>query len=604
MEVKESVNTEDKKPKLTKQGLRKTLFLYRYIKPYKYHFIGGLAILFFSRLVFMVFPYLAGLLIDIAQGESEIQVSLSLVGLVFLGVLVVQAVLSYLRVMLFAVVSEKGLAQLREDVFTKLLSLKLYFFEDNRTGDLISRVTGDIEKLYNILSVVLAEFIGQVVVLIAGIVFLFIATPNLALTMFLTFPFIVVGAIFFGKYIRRLSKERQAVLAESNNIISESIQAIDIVKAFTNEMYEKGRYKDSLSKMVTVSLRYARSRGLFTVFIITLLFGALFFIIFKAALMVQEGSLTAGQLISFVSYTALIGGSIASLSSFYTQILGAIGATERVREVLEEEEELSLGELNSPKPSPIKSYGKITFDNVSFRYPSRQDVIVLKDVSFTVEPGQKVALVGHSGAGKSTIMRLLLRYYAEYSGEIKLDDKSIDTFPVQAYRSILAVVPQEVLLFAGTIRENILYGKPDASDTEVLQACEQANALEFIQTFPEGLDTIVGERGVKLSGGQKQRIAIARAILHDPIILLLDEATSSLDTESESEVKLALDKLMENRTSIIIAHRLSTIKDVDRIYVLDQGEIVESGTHEELSEIPDGRYNSLARLQFQEIEGG
>lgn len=601
MEQIDEKKQEKEKGKVSKESLKRTLFLYKYIKPYRWHFIGGLSILFFSRLVFMAFPYLAGLLIDIAQGESELNVSIYSVALVLLGVLIVQALLSYMRVMLFAVVSEKGLAKLREDLFSKLLSLKLYFFEENRSGALVSRVTGDIEKLYNILSSVLAEFIGQVVVLLAGIVFLFVTTPNLALTMFLSFPFIVIGAIFFGRYIRRLSRERQAVLAESNNVLSESVQAIDIVKAFTNEQYERKRYRTSLDEMVKVSLRYARSRGLFTVFIITLLFGALFFIIFKAALMVQAGSLTAGQLISFVSYTALIGGAIASISSFYTQILGAIGATERVREVLEEEPELEMPESDERNFEPIKVSGKIEFSDVSFRYPSRENTPVLKNVSFTVDPGEKVAVVGSSGAGKSTIMRLLLRYYADYAGDIMLDDKSIDSYPIQAYRSILAVVPQEVLLFAGTIRDNILYGNPDATEEEIILASKQANAYGFISSFPEGYDTVVGERGVKLSGGQKQRIAIARAILKNPTILLLDEATSSLDTESESEVKIALDKLMENRTSIIIAHRLSTIKDVDRIYVLDNGEIVESGTHEELANIPDGKYNSLAKLQFQEM---
>ncbi len=600
MENSAESQTEKKKTKLTKKALRKMSFLYKYIKPYRYHFIGGLLILFLSRVVFMAFPYLAGLMIDVAQGKSALEISLKSVGLVLLAVLVVQASMSYFRVILFAVVSEKGLAQLREDVYSKLLSLHLYFFEDNRIGELISRVTGDVEKLYNILSVTLAEFLGQVVVLLAGIVFLSVTTPRLALTMFLTFPFIVVGAIFFGRYIRKLSKERQAVLAESNNILSESIQAIDIVKAFTNERFEIGRYNRSLSEMVRVSLKYAKSRGLFSVFIITLLFGALFFIIYRAALMVQAGTLTAGQLISFVSYTAIIGGSIASLSGFYTQILGAIGATERIREVLKEESEFDLKSVDKEQGEAIKAYGKIEFEHVSFRYPSRTDVQVLHDIGFTVHPGEKIALVGPSGAGKSTIMKLILRYYKDYTGEIRLDDKSINNYPIQEYRRKLAVVPQEVILFAGTIGENILYGNPQASDEEVRKASAQANALEFIESFPEGFDTVVGERGIKLSGGQKQRIAIARAILRNPTILLLDEATSSLDTGSEKEVKDALDELMKGRTSIIIAHRLSTIKDVDKIYVVEKGEIVESGTHEELSHIPGGKYNTLAKLQFQE----
>lgn len=596
--MKEEKASKTGKKKLSIKALKKTDFLYKYIKPYKYHFIGGLIILFLSRVLFMSFPYLAGLMIDVAQGKSAFKVSLTAVALVLLGVLITQALMSYFRVILFAVVSEKGLAQLRHDVYKKLLSLKYFFFEDNRVGELISRVTGDVEKLYAVISTVLAEFVGQFVVLIAGIAFLALTTPQLALTMFLTFPFIVVGAIFFGRYIRKLSKERQAVLADSNNIFSESIQSIDIVKAFTNEAFEALRYRRSLSEMVEISLKYARARGLFSVFIITLLFGALFFIIYRAALMVQAGTLTAGQLVSFVSYTAIIGGSIASLGSFYTQVVGALGATERIREVLNEESELDIDDKEGSEP--IKAYGKIGFHEVTFEYPSRKDIRVLKGVTFTVQPGEKVALVGHSGAGKSTIMRLLLRYYDGYKGTIELDDQSIQSFPVKPYRELFAVVPQEVILFGGTIRENILYGKPDATEEELKCASQRANALEFIKSFPEGFETIVGDRGIKLSGGQKQRIAIARAILKDPIILLLDEATSSLDTASESKVKNALDNLMKNRTSIIIAHRLSTIKDVDRIYVIDNGKIVESGTHEVLSEIPNGKYKNLANLQFQE----
>lgn len=590
---------DKKKASLNKESLKKTSFLYKYIKPYKYHFFGGLLILFVSRVVFMSFPYLAGLMIDVAQGESTLEIALSSVAFVLLGVLILQAVMSYLRVILFAVVSEKGLAQLRQDVYEKLISLKIYFFEDNRVGELISRVTGDVEKLYSVISVTLAEFIGQVVVLIAGIVFLTVTTPKLALTMLLTFPFIVLGAFFFGKYIRKLSRERQSVLADSNNILSESIQSIDIVKAFTNEAYEVKRYGKSISDMVKISLKYARGRGLFSVFIITLLFGALFFIIYRAALMVQAGSLTAGQLISFVSYTAIIGGAIASLGNFYTQLLGAIGATERIREVLNEESEFK-GEIESIDDSS-EPFGAISFEKVSFSYPSREDLEVLKEVSFEVAPGEKVALVGPSGAGKSTIMRLLLRFYHNYSGEIKLDGNSINDYELQKYRSHLAVVPQEVILFGGTIGENILYGRPDATEEELITAAKQAYAMEFIETFPEGFDTIVGERGVKLSGGQKQRVAIARAILKDPTILLLDEATSSLDTESENLVKEALDNLMEDRTSIIIAHRLSTIKDVDRIYVLDDGKIIEKGTHEELFAMEDGKYKSLAKLQFEQM---
>ncbi|MCC6724806.1 MAG: ATP-binding cassette domain-containing protein, partial [Saprospiraceae bacterium] len=314
------------------------------------------------------------------------------------------------------------------------------------------------------------------------------------------------------------------------------------------------------------------------------------------AWLLSKGDMDAGQLVSFVVYTAVIGGAIAGLSNFYTEILGAIGATERIRDILEEKSEIEIG---GGQTIAKQLQGEISFKNVKFTYPTRDDIQVLKGINLQVAAGEKVALVGPSGAGKSTIVQLLLKFYGIQSGDITVDGQSIYGMNTTAYRQNIALVPQEVLLFGGTIRENILYGKPGATDAEILDAARQANALEFIQRFPDGLETIVGERGIKLSGGQRQRIAIARAILKNPAILLLDEATSSLDAESEKVVQEALEKLMEGRTSIIIAHRLATIRNVDKICVLDGGRIVEEGTHEELSAMEDGLYNSLSKLQFQ-----
>jgi ABC-type multidrug transport system fused ATPase/permease subunit len=340
---------------------------------------------------------------------------------------------------------------------------------------------------------------------------------------------------------------------------------------------------------------------LFAVFIVSVLFGALFFIIWEGATMVQTGEITAGQLVAFVSYTAIIGGAIAGLGNFYTELLGAIGATERVREILDDHSEVDI--FKEKTVEKIALSGNIEYDEVRFRYPTRADVEVLKGLTFRVKAGQKVALVGPSGAGKSTIVQLLLKFYDIQSGDIRVDGRSIQDMNTSAYRQNIAIVPQEVLLFGGTIRENIAYGKPGATDDEIIEAARQSNCWEFIKKFPEGLDTIVGERGIKLSGGQRQRVAIARAILKNPSILLLDEATSSLDAESEKVVQEALNTLMEGRTSIIIAHRLATIREVDKIFVLDHGRIVEAGTHEELSNLEDGLYNSLAKLQFEQVAG-
>lgn len=599
MSQRKPTEADSPKPKLTRESLRQALAIFQFVRPYWWRLALGLVILFLSSLVFMVFPYLSGMMVDVAQGKSEWDLSLSDIGLILLGILVVQGVFSYSRVMLFAFVSEKGTADLRKALYDKLVSLPIVFFEKSRVGELVSRLTADVERLYNAFSFTLAEFIRQIIILVSGVIFLAITTPRLALIMLATFPVVVVLAMFFGRYIRKLSKARQEELANSNTIVSETMSTVQTVKAFTNEWFESVRYAKSVGHMVKISLDFARGRALFSVFMIVVLFGALFFIIWEGAMLLQSGKITAGDLIAFVSYTAIIGGAIAGLGNFYTEILGALGATERVREILDQPSEVAIRPIQPAGRQSVK--GDIRYEGVHFRYPTREDVEVLKGVSFEVKAGQKVALVGPSGAGKSTIVQLLLRYYELGHGNILVDGRPISEYDISEYRSNMAIVPQEVILFGGTIRENILYGKPDATEEEIIDAARQANAWDFIRTFPDGLDTLVGERGVKLSGGQRQRIAIARAILKNPSILLLDEATSSLDAESEKLVQDALAKLLEGRTSIIIAHRLATIRDVDQILVLDEGRIVEKGTHEELSAMENGLYNSLARLQFEPI---
>ena len=597
MARRKPIDDDTPNPKLNRETLRQALGIFQFVRPYWWRLAVGLVLLFLSSMVFMVFPYLSGMMVDVAQGNSKWHFTLSDIGLVLLGILVVQGFVSYARVMLFAYVSEKGTADLRKALYDKLVSLPIVFFEKSRVGELVSRLTSDVERLYNAFSYTLAEFIRQIIILVSGIIFLAITTPRLALIMLATFPVVVVLAMVFGRMIRKLSKARQEELANSNTIVSETMATVQTVKAFTNEWFESVRYSRSIGEMVRISLDFARGRALFTVFIIVVLFGALFFIIWEGANLLQAGKITAGDLIAFVSYTAIIGGAIAGLGNFYTEILGAIGATERVREILDRESEVVIKPVQPADRSTMR--GDIRYSELRFRYPTREDVEVLKGVSFEVRAGQKVALVGPSGAGKSTIVQLLLRYYALEEGMIEVDGRSISDYDISEFRSHLAIVPQEVILFGGTIRENIRYGKPDASEEEIIEAARKANAWEFIQSFPDGLGTLVGERGVKLSGGQRQRIAIARAILKNPSILILDEATSSLDAESEKLVQEALNKLLEGRTSIIIAHRLATIRDVDQIYVLDEGRIVEQGTHEELSLLENGIYNSLARLQFE-----
>ncbi len=412
--------------------------------------------------------------------------------------------------------------------------------------------------------------------------------------MLLTFPILVVLALVFGKYIRKLSKKTQDQLAQANVVVEESLQSVSVVKAFTNEIFETNRYANILMSVVNVAIRTARFRGLFISFIIFAIFGGIVAVGWYGAFLVQSNEMTVGELFSFVLYTPFIGFSIGGLGDIYSQLQRSIGASERLLEILKEKDEAE--ERNFP---PVKLQGKIEFDGVSFAYPTRKDFQVLKDLHFQVEPGEKVALVGQSGSGKSTIINLLLRFYAVEDGAIKVDGKSIQEFNLTAYRKNLGIVPQEVILFGGTIRENISYGKPAATFEEIQEAARQANALDFIESFPEGFDTLVGERGVKLSGGQRQRIAIARAILKNPSILILDEATSSLDAQSEVLVQQALEKLMEGRTTIVIAHRLSTIKKVDRIFVIQEGRLAEMGSHLELSALSNGIYRNLLTLQLQ-----
>ncbi|WP_338768355.1 ABC transporter transmembrane domain-containing protein [Bernardetia sp. ABR2-2B] len=598
------INKEDehKKRKLNKESIQYLMGIYKYMMPYKGYFFSGMICLFLSSVVLLAFPELTGNLIDVATGdESFLLDSINQITMALLVVIVIQVIFSFLRVYLFAQVSEYSMADIRKALYQKYLSLPMSFYDKHRSGELMSRITADVALLQDTFSVTLAEFFRQIITLVVGLGILFFKTPKLTFFMLGVMPVLIIGAIIFGKFIRKLSKKTQDQLAISNIIVEETIQAIATVKAFTNEIFETKRYSSTQQVVVQTALKAATYRGAFVSFIVFAIFGSITAVFWYGATLLAAGDLTSGDLISFIIYSMFIAGSIGGLGNIYGQIQKAIGASERVLEILGEDSESEVtynSENSSTNQKPIQ--GDISFKDVRFSYPTRTDVEVLKGINFEIKAGEKIALVGHSGAGKSTIIQLLERFYEPQNGTIEVDGKSNLEYDLSFYRSAIGIVPQEILLFGGTIRENIAYGKPTATEEEIISAAKQANAFKFIETFPEGLETLVGERGVKLSGGQRQRIAIARAILRNPKILILDEATSSLDAESEQLVQEALDTLMKNRTTIIIAHRLATIRKVDTIYVIENGQISEQGTHESLVN-QEGTYNQLVRLQLLEV---
>jgi len=593
--------SERKKSKEDKrESFRKAIRIFVYLKPYTGIFSLGFVFLILSSLTAMLFPYFIGQLI----GQDEVTPGGSMSGLQFTSVdtiiaalfivFTAQAIFSFFRILLFARVTEYTLMDIRKDAFSKLVMAPLTFFNQNKVGELTSRIAADITQLQTTFNTTIAEFVRQIITIVVGIAALVWLSPKLSLIMLSIIPAVAIAAVFFGRYIRKLSKKTQDAAAQSNNILEEALQGIQNVKAFTNEFFEIARFSKAVTEIKTLAIRGSVWRGLFVSFIILCLFGSIVFVIWQGVLLTQEGEMLQSSFISFIMYTIFLGASIGSLPDLYAGIQKAIGATENLMEIVDQKSELILTESSTGKK---RFRGNIVFRNVDFHYENRMNMPVLKKLNLEIEAGEQLAIVGPSGAGKSTLTSLLLRFYEPTGGAIEVDGKNISTYDLRHYRSQFAIVPQEVLLFNGTILENIGYGRPGANHTEIEEAARKANALNFITSFPEGFETLVGERGVQLSGGQRQRIAIARAVLRDPAILILDEATSSLDSESEHLVQLALDDLMKNRTSVVIAHRLSTIRQADKIVVIENGAIVESGTHAELLSQNNGLYNKLQRMQ-------
>lgn len=586
---------EVEKKKITREGLRNAFKLYKYLKPFRREYGIGMFFLLGSSLASLAFPKLLGELVNSGNNLATAY-TVNEIALMLVVVLLVQSTFSYFRIVLFVNVTEKTLAFLRQDTYSHLIKLPLKFFDKRRVGELNSRISADIILLQETLTTTLAEFIRQIIIIIGGIVLLTITSPKLTLFMLAVLPGIMILARVFGKFIRKFSKEVQSQVAESNTIVEETLQGIQSVKSYTNEFFEIGRYRKKTEEIAQVGIKSGRYKGAFSAFIVFGLFGALVAVIWKGSALLASGELVAGDLFSFVIYSAFVGGTIGGLASVYTSIQKFIGATEDLFAIFNEREE-DLKEI-TVLDSKDELHGQISFRNLTFAYPSRPDENVLRNINADISANQMVALVGASGAGKSTIATLLLRLHDATSGAILFDGKDSREFSLSALRSQIALVPQDILLFGGTIRENIAYGKQGATEEEITEAAQKANAMEFISRFPEKLETIVGERGTQLSGGQRQRIAIARAVLKNPKILILDEATSSLDSESERLVQDALEKLMQGRTSVVIAHRFSTIRKADQILVLEHGQLIEKGTHEELTQLKNGIYRNLSELQF------
>ncbi len=561
-------------------------------------FIPSLIALFLTAGLALAFPYylkeLIGNPVDSMQNAvppAEILAKTNEIILKLIAALFLQATIGYFRVQGFIRSGESALNRLRKDLFRHLLYLPMPYFQDQRAGSLSNRVSSDLALVRETLLTTVPQAVRQTVILIGGLIFIFIASWKLSLVMLGCIPMVVLLIAFFGRKVRNHSKAAQQSLADASTVIEESVQNIADVKAYTNQPFESERYESSLQSFLSVTLRGAKARGAFLSFIIFVLFGTIAFVVWYGAGMYACGDITWKNFFYFIIFSIFVGASLGSFPEIISQFQQTAGATERLREILDMEGERKNGKAD------FALKGQISLENLCFTYPSRPEVQVLNHISVQLPAGQRTAIVGPSGSGKSTLFSLILGFNNPSSGKVCFDHTDAQEISLDCLRSQIAIVPQEVMLFGGTISENIAYGKPGSSAEEIENAAKLANAHEFIAELPEAYGTMVGPRGTKLSGGQRQRIAIARAILADPKILLLDEATSALDSESERLVNEALERLMENRTSLVIAHRLSTVRHADQILVISKGHLVEQGTHDNLF-AANGTYRFLVETQL------
>lgn len=588
-------STTQPKVPLRRQDVDQLRRLGQFVKPYRLYLAIAVFGTLLASLLGLVFPQIVGDLVDRAidggQGTTELDRS----ALFLLAVFAVQAAFNFLRSYYINITGEGVVADLRKAVYAKLMTLPVRFFDVRKTGEITSRLTSDVAVVQSTVSHSVAQALAQAVTLIGGVALMFLVSVSLSLSVLAFLPIAIVASSVFGRRLRRISTAFQDQVAEANAYAEESIAANRVIKWFTAEGVESARYAAAVDASFQVAKRRARLRAIFVSIVMFVAFGTLAVVVWTGGRQVLADQITGGDLIKFLLYTLTVAGAIGSFTGLYSQLQEALGASMRIFELLDESNEIA----DPPSPvllDPVE--GRVTFENVSFSYSDRSSV-VLEGIDLDVAPGERVAIVGPSGAGKSSLVQLVPRFFDPTSGVVRLDGVDLRDLTVASVRDVMAAVPQETQLFSGTVADNLRVGKPSATDDELVEAARAANAHDFIESFPDGYRTVVGERGIKLSGGQRQRVAIARALLKNPKILVLDEATSSLDSESESVVQEALETLMQGRTTLVIAHRLSTVRDADRLVVIHEGRLVEEGTHDSLL-ARSGLYADLYAAQFDD----